>query len=202
MAKCFAVSLFLLMSTGRGGDTVGATTMHFAYKLRGNTIVPTRSRGELQKTFLTTGCTNREAYIIEQWKLKMDLVVLSDMFELCSLNAEGRASETQRSECCGDGATEATCKPSCQKQNSIWAIRSNDELQKTFIATGCINREAGIFEAWQALTDEYVLGDMFTYCKLNAAGQASDFQRMQCCGANVPAQMCKPKCSLQRHFLS
>lgn len=200
MTDFFAVLPFLLMSVGLG-DNVGATSTHFQYMLRGNAIVKTRSLSELQKTFLATGCTNREAFAIEEWKIKTDDVVLSDMFVHCSLTAEGKATERQRSRCCGEDSTVETCRPSCHKQSSVSVVRTDAELQKTFLATGCTNQNPPVLGDWKSQTDDFVLSDMFAYCNVNAEGRATQDQRFQCCGDQATAETCKPTCSRLYNFV-
>lgn len=182
-------------------DSVGASGSHYAFALRGNVIVKTRSRDELQRTFLATGCANNEASVIDKWKIRDDSLVLSEMFAYCSLTAKGKGQEEQRLQCCGPHAMAETCRPSCSRQHVFSAERSDIELQKVFLQTGCTNDKPPVIAHWKTLPDAAILSDMFAYCNVNAEGKASEIQRSQCCGPQATAETCKPSCSRVHSFL-
>ena len=68
--------------------------------------------------FQATGCRNRNQTQsqITWWKKQSDNKVFSDMFEYCVLVRDGKASPSQKQQCCGEAKE---CKTiSCNKQTT------------------------------------------------------------------------------------
>ena len=73
--------------------------------------------------------------------------------------------------------------------------REDFEYGLTFLATGCPNQYPWV-EWWKTQPDQFVLNDMFEYCRVVSNEIATDKQTAQCCGSYGIS--CKPSSCIKQ----
>jgi len=88
----------------------------------------------------------------------------------------------------------------CLKKKPV--VRSQAQLTRTFLATGCTNPtpDTELVDWWMKQSGGTILNDMFRYCTFNSANTASPNQIRQCCGSEATAESCNPSCTKQADF--